>query len=198
MSEPRDRAEDLRFLVRRVQTGDEAAFEVLAGQVRPRVYRWALVQTGDPDDAEDATQEALVRLYLGIPRFRADSRFETWLFAVVRSAAMAVVRRRERRRDTMDRYTTLAANAVSTESADPLRQMRVEEAARLVRAFLRDLPQRQRQVFDLVDLQGLGPKEAAHLIGANPATVRTHLLRARRKLRAWLLEGGSGTEEEVT
>jgi RNA polymerase sigma-70 factor (ECF subfamily) len=177
----------LRFVIRRAQAGDPRAFKSLVEEYRARIYRWALVRTGDEDDAEDATQEALVRLHQGLPRFRLASSFETWLYAITRSAAADMLRSRKRKQAVKDRYARLGQMDGSTEE-DPIDRLALREAAALVRRFLEDLPPKQREAFDLVDLQEMKPSEAAALAGSNPATLRTHLLRARRALRGRLLE----------
>ena len=65
-------------------------------------------------------------------------------------------------------------------------------SAALLQVFLKDLPARQREALYLVDVEGLDPGEAAARLGANSATLRTHLFRARRTLRARLLDGSEG------
>ena len=72
MTEPRNPEADLARLIRQARGGDASAFERLAGAYRDRIYRWALVRTGDEDDAEDATQEALVRLHRGLGKSDAE------------------------------------------------------------------------------------------------------------------------------
>jgi RNA polymerase sigma-70 factor (ECF subfamily) len=188
---------DLPFLIRRAQEGEPRAFERLVREYRDRIFRWALVRTGDEDDAEDATQEALVRLHRGLRKFRGASRFETWLYAITRNAAADVTRRGKRRKRMADRYAELAEVKDARRIERPLDDLAARRAAGLVRAFLGDLPMRQREALDLVDLQGMAPAEAAVLLGSNPATLRTHLYRARRAMRnrlldeRWLAEGES-------
>ena len=82
-----------RDLVRRAQEGDEAAFERLARSVYQQVFRWALVQTGDPDDADDVTQEVLVVLHRRLKTYSGEARFTSWLFRVTRNAALQHGRR---------------------------------------------------------------------------------------------------------
>ncbi|MBR9989535.1 MAG: RNA polymerase sigma factor, partial [Gemmatimonadetes bacterium] len=84
-------------LVRAAKGGDTLALSRLLEMVRPRAYRWALVQTGSPDDAEDIVQEALLRATRGIGGFAFTARFTTWLHAIVRSATADWRRTRRRR-----------------------------------------------------------------------------------------------------
>ena len=180
--------EDLPFLIRRAQAGDPDAFERLVREYRDRIFRWALVRTGDVDDAEDATQEALVRVHRGLRKYRGESRFETWLYSVTRSAAADITRRRKGTRNMKARFSRLAESGSTADSAGLLDRVAARQLAEHVRGFLEQLPPRQREAVDLVDLQGLEPGEAAALLGSNPATLRTHLFRGRRALRCRLLD----------
>ncbi len=195
MTEPRNPETELSFLIRRAQAGDPHAFERLARAYRDRIYRWALVRTGDEDDAEDATQEALVRLHRGLRRFTGAARFETWLYSVVRSAAADVRRRGQMGRRLKDRYAIHGDRPGATDPSDLEAGMERRRLTILVRTFLEELPARQREAMDLVDLQGLAPAEAAQRLEIRPATLRTHLFRARRTLRSRLLETLPGVEE---
>ena len=195
MTEPRNPETDLPFLIRQARGGDPSAFERLAGAYRDRMYRWALVRTGDEDDAEDATQEALVRLHRGLGKFDGKSRFETWLYAVVRSAAADVRRSKGKALRLRERFAVRRAGEVAAEPhpvVDGLESQRIES---LVRVFLDSLPARQREAMDLVDLQGVEQVEAATRLGVSPATLRTHLFRARRTIRARLLAVEPGIKE---
>jgi len=180
---------DITTLVARARKGDELAFRQLVECVRDRVYRQALVQTGDGDDAEDVTQEVLVRLHLQIGRFRGDARFETWLFTLTRNAAADQRRKRNRPHRIAARLKELAGDDRWAD-ADPLDALEASRFGEQVRGFLVDLSERQRTVFDLIDLQGYAAGEVAEMLGMQPVTVRTHLLRARRAIRSRLLRSG--------
>lgn len=173
--------------------GDDDAFSRLASRLRPRMYRWALVQLEDADAAEDVTQRALLRMRNALPGFRRDAAFTTWMYTIVRSAT-ADWRRSERRRDAMH-----AKQAPPTEPATPTPANDTDGSSGLVeivRGHMRDLPGRQREVFDLVDLQGRTALEAAALLSLNPATTRVHLMRARRTIRARLIERNAALVED--
>jgi RNA polymerase sigma-70 factor (ECF subfamily) len=182
-------------LVSRARAGDRAALEEMLRRAHAVVHRWALVATGDPDDAEDVTQEVLVRLHTAIRRYRGRSQFSTWLYQVTRNAALDH-RRREVRR---------LARRAPIEAADRQREhpedrqlggIAAGRIAAVVRRFLVTLPERQRQVFDLVDLQDVPQAEAASLLGMKPATARVHLFKARRALREHLTERHAALVED--
>src|SRR5438552_15760104 len=80
-------------LVRRAQSGDAGARDELLRCCHATVYRWALVYTGDPDDADDVAQDVLVLLATRLDRYAGRSRFTTWLYQVTRNAALGLRRR---------------------------------------------------------------------------------------------------------
>jgi RNA polymerase sigma-70 factor (ECF subfamily) len=173
-------------LARLAADGDEAAFDALVRQCYRRIYRWALVRVGEPDDAEDITQEVLVRLYRHLSSWEGRGRFATWLYGVTRNAAAShTVRSRgqDRRRD-IDRAT----RAVGGVENEILGRMHAEGVVEMIDLLLVELPARQRELFDLIDVQGFTPVEVAEMLDMNPSTVRVHLFRARRRLRGWILE----------
>lgn len=175
----------LESLVARAQGGDSRAFDELARRCHGRIYRWALVATGDPDDADDVAQEVLVQLERHLGRFEGRSRLTTWLYQVTRNAATSL----HRRRGAAERASEAARAEAPTmgPSAHWIEEMETAELADLVKAFFQELPLRQREVFDLAELQGIPAAEVADMLEMRPATVRAHLFRARRAIRARIL-----------
>jgi RNA polymerase sigma-70 factor (ECF subfamily) len=182
-------------LLDRARAGDEEAFAALAEAWHPRIFRWACGLLGDPDDADDVAQQVLVRFYTHLDGFRRSARLSTWLYQITQNAARDAVRRQRRRAGAVERMRTLAPPAAT--SPAPSFHVEQDEVVERARAAVACLPQRQRSVFDLVDLQGYAPQEAATMLGVAPATARVHLLRARRALRSALIDdrpsGENGT-----
>ena len=164
--------------------GDAAAFAELVRAIRPLIFRWACVDSGDPDDAEDVTQEVLVRVYRGLHTYREGSSFTTWLFQIVRNVGLDRTRKLGRRRRLWEANGPSSGGGTDDGVEEALLR---EELSGIVRSFMSSLAQRQRQALDLVDMQGHSPAEAAQMLGLDPATVRTHLHRARRRLRTLIL-----------
>lgn len=185
MSDPRPLDDSVDPLVRRAQAGEEAARDELIRRCYDRIYRWALMRTGDRDDADDVTQTVLVRLYTHLDRYSGRSRFTTWLFRVTQNAANALHRRSGARRRLADRLERELPREPA--GGDPIEQMHAALLADTVRAFFSDLSATQREVLNLADLQGIRQVEIAEMLDMNPATVRAHLFRARRTIRARML-----------
>src|SRR4051794_29608590 len=165
--------------------GDDAAFTTLVTRFQPAVFRWALTFARDPDEAEDITQEVFVRVHRQIGNYRSDGPLEAWLYRITRRTASQLRRKRGRRtrlvmspaaRPDRDVYTT-----------DPGGRVDRQRAADIIRELFADLPRRQREVFDLVDLQGLSPSEVAERTGMKPVSVRANLFKARQAIRDGLL-----------
>jgi RNA polymerase sigma-70 factor (ECF subfamily) len=184
LSEARSADDALDLLARRAQAGEPEAFRDLLRRCYDRIYRWALVRSGDPDDADEVTQEVLVRLHERLDRYAGRSRFTTWLYQVTHNSARGFVRSRSRRARAHQR----AAREMEERARDQAVPQPVGEIESLVRALLEELPLRQRTVFDLVDLQDHSAAEVSEMLNLEPATVRVHLLRARRALRQRILE----------
>lgn len=179
-------------LVARARTGEQAGTDDLLREIRPLVYRWAWVRTADSDEAEDVTQTVLIRVHQRIHRFEGRSSFTSWLYRITANAATEQHRRRSALRRMMDRVRQLNRRTATT--SDPIARIDNERTRTLVSRIVESLPSRQRVVFDLVDLQGYPPAEAAGMLDMNDTTVRVHLLRARRAIRSRLIAEASREE----
>ena len=180
-------------LAERATEGEREALGRLAGALRPLICRWALVMTGDPNDAEDVAQQVLMKMMTSMEGFDGRSKVTSWVYRITRNASLDHQRRRKRERRLAEKAEWLARSE-APRLDDPLDDIEMNRTMRLIRTLLGELPMRQREVFDLVDLQGLEPKEAAELLEMNPNTVRVHLLRARRRMRSEMLARGFAFE----
>ncbi len=178
-------------LAARARKGEQEALGRLAGALRPLICRWALVMTGDPDDAEDVAQLTLMKMLASIERFDGRSRVTSWVYRITRNASLDHQHRQRQGQRLADKLEQFA-RADTLRLEDPLDNIEMKRTLGLIRTLLTELPMTQREIFDLVDLQGLKPREAADLLEMNPNTVRVHLFRARRKLRNEMLARGRG------
>ncbi|MGH7481455.1 MAG: RNA polymerase sigma factor [Longimicrobiales bacterium] len=178
-------------LAHAARAGDEAALNELIRRARPRVFRWALVVTGDADEAEDVVQDVAVAIVRRLDSFRGGS-FAGWLYRVTTNAARDAGRRKQRRPIRLLDVAHPGFVSEPTVGPDALDALVRGELASTLRRFLNGLPERQRVLMDLVDVQGHTAVEAAAMLGIEASTARVHLLRARRELRARLLEERRG------
>ena len=186
MSETRGLEDAVADLVPRARQGDRGALEALLRACRDTIYRWALVQTADAEDAEDVTQEVLIRLHGSLHRYEGRSRFTTWLYRVTRNEAANLGRRLRGRLRLAAAVEREAAEPV--DAGDQLDRIHAAQVAALADTLLRALPRRQREVFHLADIEGCAAEEIGERLGMSPVTARVHLMHARRTLRSQLLE----------
>ena len=172
-------------VVAHARRGDARAFTKLVRMCRPLIYRWAYVDTGDPDDADDIAQEVLVRVYRRLRTFREGSSFTTWLYRITRNITVDRERTRARRRRL---WSAGRANPPARSDSGVEDALVSEDSAAILHGFMERLPRRQRQALDLVDIQGMSAADAATMLGVDAGTVRAHLHHARRTLRALILE----------
>ena len=164
-------------MVRKAQAGDNQAFGVLVGRYMRAAYAVGLSVTGRHDDAEDAAQEAFMVALARLDGCRTPDRFAGWLLTIVWNRARNLVRR-EVLRDTDVLPETAAARGRTPETATE----HAELQERLGTA-LRRLPEVQREIVLLHDLEGWRHREIAEHLGIPSGTVRSHLHFARKSLR---------------
>ena len=172
--------------------GDHDAFADLVETLHPRVFRWALAFAKDADDAEEITQETFVMVHRRLHQYRGKDPLEAWVYHITRSIALGKRRRMKRRRSLAESELPGMATVYET---DPGARVDRERAAAYIHHFFLKLPPRQREVFDLVDLQGNDPTDVARLIGSRPGAVRANLFKARASIRAHLLESHPALKE---
>jgi RNA polymerase sigma-70 factor (ECF subfamily) len=170
---------DERELLDRARAGDGEAFGELVRRYQDTVYTLAVRLVG-PDLAADVAQEALLRAWRALPRFRGEAAFSTWLHRITVNTAWTL-RRRDRRH--------LAEPLVGDfEDAGPLpeRAGELAEARAVLRRAITALNPGQRAVVVLRDLYGWSGAETARELGITETTVKVRLHRARRRLRSLL------------
>jgi len=179
-------------LLEAARRGDVAAFNELVVAHQVTAYNVALRTLGNPDDAADATQDAFVSAFRAIKDFRGGS-FKAWLARIVVNACYDVLRRRQRRPAT-SLELVLEGGETDPGFADreigPERAALSAETAGQVQRALLSLPEEQRALVVLCDIQGFSYEEAAEATGAALGTVKSRLSRARTKLRELLTEQG--------
>lgn len=169
-------------LLRRAKTGDIEAFEQIIRLHERQVFRTALRLLRRVEDAEDAAQEVYLRLHKHLRRLKQDHDIMPWLYRVTVNVCYDANRRREPAALPMD-----ASQRPDLEPRDPApspyRQAADAEEWRAMTHALNALPEKQRASIVLRDLEGLPEESVAQILGIAQATVRTHVCRARLRLR---------------
>lgn len=172
-------------MLARARNADEAAVRDLINATAPVVRRWALVQTGHAADADDLMQEVLIRMIRNLDALPEPPRLAGWLYAVTRNTAADRFRQRCRQRTATDSEKIL--QAAVADDPNPSSNAERDELGDVLRSAFHALPRRQREVFDLVELQGVPASEAADILGIRSTSVRGNLFKARRNLRRRIL-----------
>jgi RNA polymerase sigma-70 factor (ECF subfamily) len=187
-----------RELVREAQEGSHAAFEALVRKYSERAFRVAYRVVRDEELAADVLQEALIKAYRGLRNFENRSAFYTWLYRIVVNLALDR-RRRERPGTTVEWADEVALNVEARVAQPPsttpeLASVRAE-VRELVAHGVRELPDGQREVLLLREVEGLSYQEIAATMGISKGTVMSRLHYARRKMEAFLKRHGVEPED---
>lgn len=173
-------ADDAR-LVELARGGDREAFAQLVRRHLRSAYAVALAVLGVPEDAEDASQDAIVSALQQLERCRDPARFGAWLVGITRNRARDMVRRR-----TVRVALPLEAAAHAAGGASPLEDAERSEMRTALLAGLATLTEVQREVVLLHDMEAWPHRDIAAALRMPEGTVRAHLFHARRALRACL------------
>lgn len=177
---------DERELIRRAKKGDADAFRLLVEEYQTAVYRLALRMCGE-SGAEDAAQEAFVAAWRGLPRFRGECRFSTWLYRLTTNAAIDYLRREQKQRTDGD----LDDLPLADDSPSPQEQAERSETQQRVRKALAALSEEHRQILLLRYMQELDYGEIAQALHISEGTVKSRINRAKARLRELLAQEGN-------
>ena len=186
-------ADEERRLVEVAQRGDVASFNELVRLFEGRIYTLCYRMLGDPDSAADAAQDAFLAAFRNLRSFRGGS-FRSWMLRIATNTCYDVLRVRKRRPsvsldiDADDESASSPLQIADTaESPDDFAQRR--ELAAAIQDGLTALPDEQRIVLILSDIQGLAYEEIAQITNSNLGTVKSRLSRGRARLREVLKAG---------
>jgi len=193
---PQSTRADDAVLIRAAQQGDAAAFEELVRNYDRAVLRLAVHLTGSPEDGQDIYQEAFLRAYMNLDRFRFECSFYTWIYRIVTNLCLDHLRKRSSR--SRDVTTTVAPDGEEEAVLDRMPDHRPaaspersfvgrELRNRIVRALERLSP-RERMVFELKHYHGMKLRTVASLLNTTEGTIKNTLFRATHKLRLQLAE----------
>ena len=182
----------LEDLVARAQEGDRAALESVVAGIRGRVYNLALRMLWHPADAEDATQEILVRIVTHLGSFRGESAFNTWVYRVASNYLLTTRKRRAEREElTFARFAEQLDAGLAPAVAGPAAEVEQRALVEEVKlgcslGMLLCLDRDHRLAYILGEVFGLTGQEAGEIVGISPAAFRKRLSRARARLHGFM------------
>jgi len=177
-----------RLLISKAKAGDVEAFEQLIEAYQKKVYNLALRMTGNQDDAADLAQEAFIRVFRSISGFKEQSSFSTWVYRITTNVCLDEIRKRKNRKViSIDEEIHMDEGEIKRQviSEEPLPDELAEreELRSIVNAAINSLPEDQRIVLTLRDLNGLSYDEIAKILDCPGGTVKSRINRARQALR---------------
>jgi RNA polymerase sigma-70 factor (ECF subfamily) len=175
---------DLDQFVAAARAGDRPAFDELVRRTYVETYTLAMRLTANEEDARDVVQEAYLRAWKGIGRFRGDAQFSTWMYRITANAASTHLQRRRRQRTESIDDHDLADESVPSPEAALESQMSLEYLS----AAVADLPPKLRAIVVLKDVYGLTHEEIAAELGITETAAKVRLHRGRKKLREVLFD----------
>jgi len=172
---------EMAELVAAAKEGDRGAFDELVRRTYADTYTLAYRLTGDEEDARDVVQEAYLRAFRGLKRFRGDAQFTTWMYRITANCAATFLGKRGKHRHD-ELHEDLSLEDVRPTSS-PEVQLETGATRADLQAALRRLPARLRAVVVLRDVYDLPHESIAAELGISESAAKVRLHRARRKLR---------------
>ena len=184
-----------KTLVRRAAEGDGTCFEQLITDCAGQTYALALRMLKDPQDAEDAVQDAMIKAWRALPGFKGDCRFSTWVFRLTYNTCLDALRRRQRgqvlsltREDDDDGERQAE---VPDPSPGPEEALLAKERAQILRREMEKLSEKLRAPLVMRELGDCSYEEIANALGISVGTVKSRIARARENLAEALVREGT-------
>jgi len=168
---------------------DAREFEDVVSQSLPALYRRAYRFVGDPHDAEDAVQDALLSAYKHLDQFKGNAKMETWLTSIVTNSALTRLRRRPREPHVSldepldEEQGFCVSDRVADTKPSPESECMRSEIHRHLMQSVAELSPLMRKAIELRHFHGFTTVEAAHILGLADGTVKAQISRARTKLK---------------
>jgi RNA polymerase sigma-70 factor (ECF subfamily) len=185
-------------LIARAQAGERPAFDALVRRYDRDVLRLILRVVHSQEQASDLYQEAFLRIYRNLHRFRLESSFYTWIYRIVTNVCLDYLRRRRSRPEdqapavgALDVHRTQPVDFFDGQQdtrANPEQQLLGQEIGERIAAALQRLSPRERMIFEMKHYQGLKLRAIGEALGTSEETVKNSLFRATQKLRLQLQE----------
>ena len=172
-------------LVQRAQRGDLRAFDLLVLKYQGRIGALVSRYIADAGEVEDVTQEAFIKAYRALSKFRGDSAFYTWLYRIAANAAknhLVAKGRRPGADATIEDAEAFDDGGLVSEMSSPEAMAMGDELAAVVEQSLQALPEEIRAALTLRELEGLSYDDIAEVLGCPVGTVRSRIFRAREAI----------------
>lgn len=177
--------------VEAAKQGDQESFACLVRAYERRVFALTSRMCKQPEDAAEAAQEAFLAVWQGLPSFRGDASFSTWLYRLASNACVDILRRESRRREAASLDDEEIPADVPDSGPTPQEAAERQELRREIEAGLAALPPEYRQALILREIHQLSYQEIGEALGLDIGTVKSRISRGRQRLRKILLASGN-------
>jgi RNA polymerase sigma-70 factor (ECF subfamily) len=171
-------------LAQRARQGDHSAFAELVGLTGSFAFASVYRMTGHAEDSRDIVQDAYIRVWANIGRYKGTVPFRAWFFSILRNLSLDWLRREKVRRDAV------ISGMPAADHRTPGTQLENEELAAIIRVWMLALPETQQLVFMLRDMEDLPIREVQEQTGLSESSIKSNLYIARKKLAAHLKRKG--------
>ncbi len=180
-------------LARQLLAGDAAAFDCFVDLFRSRIFQYSFLMCGQREDAEEVSQETLLKVFENIDQLREPERVKAWVFQIAKNACLMMRRKSifaPREEVSLDQPGAQIRDRGALPDSEVIRR----ELHDRLSSAIRELPQIYRAVFLLRDVEELSTDETAKILDLSTDVVKTRLVRARKMIRAKLGEQPKGFE----
>ena len=184
-----------KALVQQAKAGDRNAFAALVSAYETKIYNLALRYLGNREDAMDASQEVFLRVFRFLPGFQEESGFSTWIYRIGVNVCKDMLVKQSKRNEQSIEVEDEEEERRTIDIVDcrysPEQILENAELRTILSTAIASLPEQQREVVVLRDIQGLSYEEIASVLSLESGTVKSRLSRARENLRKKLLQNGN-------
>jgi len=172
---------DLLHIVDQAKLGDQKAFRYLVEQYQEYAYILSFRILCNEEEARDTVQESFIKIWKNIKKYDPKIKFTTWMYTIVTHTA--IDKFRSLKRYTMVNIDDVAEHLEKIEDVGPGHKIDNEEIGMIIKLMAEDLPEKQRLIFVLRDIQGLESDEVEKIMKSSKTSVKTNLYHARRAIR---------------
>lgn len=185
-------------LIQKSKQGDVHSFELLISKYQVYAYNIAWRMLGNEEDAKDATQETLIKVFKGLDKFKENSEFSTWLYTITVNTCRDQLRKRKKvmTLSVDDTEEKVPIQLEAEESADPAVRLEQKEVAGQLLSALGKIPEFQKTAVLLRDVYGFSYEEIGAIENCSVGTVKSRISRGRHGLRTLILNERSNKIQE--
>lgn len=173
--------DNLQDIIKKIKGGDKASFRLLINRFQHKAYGLAFRILGDEEAAKDVVQESFIRIWENIHHYKPNEKFTNWMYKIISNRSIDQIR--SKRRKTMQSFDDNLT--VKVLESDHLNDVKLEykELGQIIGLLSGSLPERQRLVFSLRDLEGLNVEETMAITGQTASQIKSNLHHARKAIR---------------